>query len=416
MIWASIFIMIAIAVVAMFAGIYRQKNKIDVDREQQNIDILRQQLADLKQQHAAGELSDDDFQRAHDELAVTLQNDIAQTDVTVAGSKYQQLHSQRVTGIIILLCVGIITPVLYYKLGNPAAIDAKNSMPADAAHQSAGHDAPGSIEVMVQRLEQKMQANPDNAEGWFMLGRSYMVMRKYDKAVPAFEHAFRLNASDPDVLVSYADALAMQSGGGISGKSFELVKQALELDPANKVALWLTAMGYEAQNDYKSATGYWQRLLPLMQAEPQQYTEVEARLQNAANRAGIKLAKQPVAKIPVSSKQLKVTVSLADKFKQSLKGSETVFVFARAAKGPPQPLAAKRLTVGDLPATIVLDDSMAMIPSNKLSDHKEVYVGARVSRNGNPIAASGDIQGRSKVLDMRKSHGTVTIVMDQEVL
>ena len=417
MIWIVV-IMVILAVLLLYIGIYRQKQTTVMNREQQNIEILRQQLADLKIQREAGEISDEAFQQSYDELALTLQKDIAKMDSVKSGGRLQLFQNPRLTGFIILLCIGIVTPVLYFNFGNPDAIDVAKNTQQKNPHGATGHDGQASIEVMVQRLETKMQANPENAAGWYILGRSYMVMRKYDKAVSALEHAFKLNASDPEVLVSYADALAMQQGGGITGKPFELVKQALELDPTNRVALWLTAMGYEAQNDYKTAVTYWQRLLPLMQAEPKQYEEVQVRLQNAGNKAGITIEPQPLKKPekPVASVQLKVSVSLAEKFKQGLNGSETVFVFARAANGPPQPLAARRMKVSDLPVTFVMDDSMAMIPTNKLSDHQHVYVGARVSRSGNPIASSGDIQGRSKVLDMKKQQGTVQVIIDQEVL
>lgn len=413
MIWI-VTIMVILAVLLLYLGIVRQKQSVVVNREQQNIEILRQQLAELKLQHESGEVSDEAFQQSYDELALTLQKDMAKMGSAQSGDRFQRFQTQRVTGFIILLCIGIITPVLYFSFGNPDAINPADTPQQNNPHQ-AGHNGQASIDVMVERLEKKMQTDPDNAAGWYILGRSYMVMRKYDKAVSALEHAFKLNASDPDVLVTYADALAMQQGGGITGKSFQLVKQALELDPTNRVALWLTAMGYEAKDDYKTAVTYWQRLLPLMQAEPQQYAEVQMRLQNAGNKAGIAVETQPLKK-PLAAVQLKVSVSLAEKFKQGLNGSETVFVFARAAKGPPQPLAARRMKVSDLPVTFIMDDSMAMMPTNKLSDHQHVYVGARVSRSGNPIASSGDIQGRSKILDMQQQQGVVQVIIDQEVL
>jgi len=415
MIWVVI-IMVAIAVGALYVGIFRQKSAEVVDRTQQNISILRQQLADLKHQHAAGDISDADFQRSHDELALALQADIGIAEEPATKVRLASLHSSRVTALIILLCIGITTPALYYKLGSPEAINLGAANQAEDPHQNTGHTNEAAIEVMVQRLEKKMQSNPENTEGWYMLGRSYMVLRKYDQAVKALEHAFKLSASDPDVLVSYADALAMHQGSGITGKSFMLVKQALELDPNHKVALWLTAMGYETEQNYKKSLELWQKLLPQVQTEPAQYAEVQNRLQNAATKAGVSVALPAPAK-PVGKVQLTVNISLPETFRQKLKGTETVFVFARAAKGPPQPLAAKRMLVSQLPATVLLDDSMAMMPTNKLSDHKQVYVGARVSRSGNPMAAAGDIQGRSQILDLGKTPQiSVQLVLDHEVL
>lgn len=414
MIWAII-IMIAIAAGLLLFGTQRQKRDKATSRDQQNIKILRQQLADLKSQHAAGEITNEAYQQAHHELAVTLQNDLDGSEQQAAIVEEKGLFAPRTTVIAVLLFIGILTPLIYYELGTPSAIDMATAPRGDDPHQSTGQKNTASVEDMVAGLEQKLQGQPGNAEGWFTLGRTYMVMRKYNKAVTALHKAFELNASDPDVLASYADALAMQKGTGITGKSFTLVKQALELDPNNKIALWLTAMGYEAINDYKTALAHWQRLLPLMQDTPAEYSEVEKRLSNAGAKAGILVPAQAKKK-SVVTRQVKVSIMLDSKFKQGLKGTETVFVFARAVNGPRQPLAAKRLKVSDLPATVVLDDSMAMIPTNKLSDHNRVYIGARVSRSGNPIASSGDIQGRSKILDLQKQQGAVKILIDQEIL
>ena len=117
--------------------------------------------------------------------------------------------------------------------------------------------------------------------------------------------------------------------------------------------------------------------------------------------------------LPVS---IKAVIDVHDLMRDKIEGNETVFVFARAVKGPRQPLAAKRMKVSELPATVVLDDSMAMTPMNKLSDHEQVYIGARITRSGNPIPSSGDLQGRSGVVNTKNQKGIVKIVIDQEIL
>jgi len=109
-------------------------------------------------------------------------------------------------------------------------------------------------------------------------------------------------------------------------------------------------------------------------------------------------------------------IKLDAKYKQKVSPSETVFVYARAANGPPMPLAVKRLQVKDLPATVTLDDSMAMT-SAKLSDFPQVYIGARVSRSGNAMPSSGDLQGRSTTVDTKSGNPKATeVLINQEVM
>jgi len=90
-----------------------------------------------------------------------------------------------------------------------------------------------------------------------------------------------------------------------------------------------------------------------------------------------------------------------------------VFVFARAAEGPRMPLAIMRFQVKDLPAKFHLDDSMAMSPAAKLSNHPNVIIGARVSKSANATPQPGDLQGASKPV---KAGATgVTVIIDQLV-
>ena len=106
-------------------------------------------------------------------------------------------------------------------------------------------------------------------------------------------------------------------------------------------------------------------------------------------------------------------MSLAPKLKEKAAPEDTVFVFARAAEGPPMPLAVARVRVRDLPYRFVLDDSMAMSPAMKLSAFPKVVVAARVSKSGTATAQPGDLQGASAPVSNDDS--AVTVVIDSTV-
>ena len=93
--------------------------------------------------------------------------------------------------------------------------------------------------------------------------------------------------------------------------------------------------------------------------------------------------------------------------------NDTVFIFARAAEGPPMPLAVLRKRVADLPISFALDDSMAMSPAAKLSSQPRVVVGARISRSGNAMPQPGDLEGVSPPVS--NSASGVKIVIEREV-
>jgi cytochrome c-type biogenesis protein CcmH len=414
----AIIIVLAIAFTLLTLGMKWQR-KTHLDRDQQNIDILRQEFVDLKAQLEAGELTEAQYKQSYDELVVTLGNDLKQNAPTPSTGPHIG-QGTTLAGLFVLLAA--LTFGLYYKLGTPQALNPVNEASMAAAHKAAGMNGMPSIDAMVEKLRQKLQKDPNNPEGWMMLGRSYMVLKKYDLAVDALTHAYAENSEDPGVLLFYADALTMQNGGTINDKAFKLIKRALAKKPEDPTAMWMAAMAYEGQGDYKTAVNYWQKLLPKVQGNASDYQEIQMRLAHAQARL---TGKPMVIPNPMPTSQqasnsagasVTAVIKLDAKYKQKVNPTDTVFVFARAVNGPRQPLAAKRLQVKDLPATVTLDDSMAMSPRNKLSDYAQIYIGARISHSGSVMPSSGDLQGRSGVVETKKPGQEIEIAIDQEVM
>jgi len=249
------------------------------------------------------------------------------------------------------------------------------------------------MEQLVAGLAAKLQEEPENAEGWFMLGRSYMSMGRYPEAAAAFKRVHDLVGDEPAVMLRYADALAMAQGGKIA--PFELIQRALQIKPDDTTGLWLAGLGYEEQGQYEQAVQHWRKLEMMMQDDPAALNEVRNLIARAEQQLGrtVTVETTPAKPAAVSSAALTVTVSLDAALQDKVSADDTVFIFARAMEGPPMPLAAVRKQVRDLPLTVTLDDSMAMMPQMKLSNFTDVTVGARISKSGAPRAQSGDLQG-----------------------
>lgn len=406
---------IAFALIWIFA---RFQGRNDLDRKQQNIDILRQEFVDLKAQLEAGELNQEQYQSAYDDLVVSLGDDLKQNEI---DSTPRYHFSQTATLLVIFVALAILTPILYYHLGTPQALNPKAEQAMQAAQTARGVNNSPSIAAMVNRLQQKLQKNPNNPEGWAMLGRSYMVLNNYDMAVKALSNAYAQRSDDPSILLMYADALSMQNGGKVSDKAFKLIKRVLAHDPNDPTAMWMAAMAYETHSDYKSALSYWQKLLPVVKDNPQDYKEVRMHLAHAESVVSGKPMQLPSPTVNTqvastnSGASVTAVIKLDAKYKAKVKPTETVFVYARAVDGPPQPLAAKKLQVKDLPAKVILNDSMAMSPMNKLSDYTQVYIGARVSQSGNVMPSRGDLQGLSGRV-ATKDGKTIEVTIDKEIM
>ena len=318
--------------------------------------------------------------------------------------------------VALLLPAGAI--VLYRLVGEPRALDPA-SIPPPAAQAAAEHGGQ-DMDQAIAKLAEKLKQNPDDVAGWTLLGRAYLETERFSEARDALKHAHDLAPAEPDVSVAYAEALTLSGESHrIDGEAKGLIDAALKADPQNQRGLWLLGVSAYQDRDYNGAIASWNRLLTLLPADSTVVQSVKTQIARAeAERDGREPpaeeappraaapAESTASTVPAQSAapgategpHLTVKVALDAKLAASTAPGDTVFVYAKAASGPPMPLAVQRLRVEQLPATVTLTDGMGMLPNMKLSQFPQVIVGARISKTGNAIAQSGDLQTVSKPL------------------
>ncbi len=406
--WIFAALMLAAALWLLVPALLGRKRISDLDRNQQNVAIARERLKELESEYGRGGLSEADYAQAKQELEQALLNDV---DETTEVSATTVSSSTRASLAWVAIGVPLAAILLYLQLGAPEALQSQAQVAATPAGHANG-DTAANMEQLVAGLAAKLQQEPQNPEGWFMLGRSYMSMGRYAEAANAFQQVLQQVGDDPDVMLRYADALAMAQGGTITGKPFELIKKALELKPDNATGLWLGGLGYEEQGEYEKAVQLWRQLETQLQDDPASLNEVQNLIARAEQKLGRSVAVETSAIKPVTAGgvALKVTVALDATLQDKVSADDTLFIFARAMEGPPMPLAAVRKQVRDLPVTVILDDSMAMMPQMKLSNYATVLIGARISKSGTATAQSGDLTGEiENVATSSKKQLTLTI-------
>ncbi len=388
-----------------------------VSRRALNIAVYRDQIAELDGDLRAGSLSAAEHDKARRELEARLLEDVDQPAVEAPKP------GGRWAAIVLGLALPVLALGLYGVVGNPRAI--VGPVASDTAQQPTHGVTQADIEGMVAKLAERLRQHPEDAEGWVMLGRSYAALGRLDAAVDAYAHAARLRPQDADLLADYADVLGFAQGKRLLGKPEELIAKALQIDPRNFKALALAGSAAFEREDYKSAAAYWQRLLRLVPPNSEDAKTVLANVNEARSRAG----EQPLAATaadtasgaaaatdaaaPAAQAPLTGTVTLAPGLAAKAAPDDTVFIFARAASGPPMPLAVLRKRVRDLPVSFSLDDSMAMAPGLSLSRFPQVVVGARISKSGSATPGPGDLQGLSKPVANDAEH--VSVVIDSVV-
>jgi cytochrome c-type biogenesis protein CcmH len=388
--WLIVTAMTGLALWIIVPPLFKLEKTEDSGLDEQNINIARQRLTELKTQFETGAINESQYQEQYSELERVLNDDLGlstqQTDGTATG---RWLVAPLAAGI------PLFAVSLYLTFGNFEAIEiAASDQPSSQQPQSAA--APPDINAMVTGLEAKLKQQPDDAQGWLMLGRSYKHLQQFQKASDAFAQALRLLGGQPDLLLQYADVLAMANGGSLKGKPTEMIYKAIKQSPDHQTGLWLAGMAKAESGAYSEALQYWQRLKKVLPAGSESYqelmgliTKVEAQLPDSEI---VKAEPSPNLETAVNA-EMQVKVTLSQSMENKTKPDHTVFIYAQAMKGPKMPLAIVREQVKNLPVTVVLSDQQAMSPMMKLSSFGQVKLIARISKTGSAMPQKSDLIG-----------------------
>jgi cytochrome c-type biogenesis protein CcmH len=376
--WLAAGLLLLVALSFLLIPVLRERRaQREEDRTALNVALYQERVAELQAQQAEGVLDAAQMDSGRAEAAREL---LADTE-GVAAPRISKL------GKPLPLLAAVLVPVLGLGLYMHFGAADKVELTREFAQ------APQSMEEMTQRLERAVAAQPDSAEGLYFLGRTYMAQDRPADAAKMFERAANLAGRQPELLGQWAQAQYFADGKKWSAKIQALTDEALKADPKEVTSLGLLGIAAFEGERYQEAIDYWNRLLAQLPPEDNSRAALQGGIKRAAERleaSGGKVAQVPV---PAKAALLKVSVDLASELRSKVKPGDSVFIFARATSGPPAPLAAKRLTVADLPVTVELGDADAMMPQLKLSNFPEVQLVARISRAGQPTA--GEWVGRS---------------------
>lgn len=393
-------LLVAGALLFVVPPLVRRTAQPGASRDAVNAAVYRDQLRELEADLQAGTLAPDQHDKARREIEARLA-----ADLETSEAQAKSPVSARGAALALGLAVPICALAVYLTVGNPSAL-------APQPDEGNPHGVTAQqFETMVGRLAARLKDNPEDAEGWMMLGRSYAVMRRFGDSSEAYAKAVARVPDDAQLLADYADSLAMAQGRTLSGEPEKLLKRALAVDPNNVKALVLAGTAAFDRNDRSGAIRYWERALSVLPGESEMAQRVRASIAEAGGSAGKTQVARPAQ--AQGSARISGVVRLDPKLAGKVGPDDTVFIFARAAEGPRMPLAILRRQGRDLPVQFTLDDSMAMAPQMKLSAFPRVVVGARVSKTANATASPGDLQGLSAPVSVGAAG--IRILIDTEI-
>lgn len=440
--WVVAGTFIVAALLFIIPSLLRNKkaNIEKIERETANISIYRDQIAELDQDLRNDILSNKQYESSKQELQKRMLQDLSENNESTHVSSASR-HGV-VASVIVILAVPLAAVYLYMIIGDTRGILPQSQLANATQFQAADNDEMPSghteIKSVVDNLAARLKDNPEDIEGWVMLARTYAIMGRYEDASTTYAQLVQIIPDNPQFLSDYADVLAMTKNGSLIGKPAELINQALEIDPDYPKALALAGTVAFERAKFEQAAAYWERLLGVIPAESQLAKSINDSIAQAKSLAGSEgespaapkqLAQNSNVGTDISSESkpeavteksgspavpsISGTVTLNDSLAEKVSSSDTLFVFARAKEGPKMPLAILRVQVKDLPVSFTLDDSMAMTPAMKLSSFPEVVIGARISKTGQAISASGDLEGYSQPVKIGDKG--VSVIIDQTV-
>lgn len=397
MIWSIMAFLTLLAGLFVIYPLLRKAPRVQSEEGQQaNIVLFREQLSELDRQLAGGEMDEPQYRELVAEQKRLLLSDESDLPVTESTPRSRGAWLLMVS----LLLVPLLAFSLYQQLGASEDVLISELMEKRLENQDSEADAE-IRQQLQQKIASRLQNQPDNVYYLVALARMLLEDGEFLQSSATYQRAVRIAPEDADLQAEYAQAAYFASGNRFSPEADSALESALALDPDNLTALGLKGIRAFESGDYPVAIASWQNALQTIHPSTSQAESLKAGIERAREQMGD------------SMPSLRVSVSLAHEL--TAESGQVVYVFAREWQGSPMPLAVARLQAADLPATVILDDSMAMPNGKLLSSADRIEVVARISTTGSVSPSAGDLEGASEVLSMEKQGIAATIVIDREL-
>jgi len=437
--WVLMILMLLVAIGLLVYPLLKARQYSTLAYKDSNLTINDEKIQELDLDLQEGRIDQQYYKAAREELDRELLIDIPAESKETACDHYTNVAKRHpALALMISVFVPMLALLLYLDLGMHNASDE-----AFVASQQQSTDKQPSIEEMTRKLEAKIEKEGGSVKDWIMLGRSHKYLGENEQAAKAFAVALEQDVDNAQVMLELAEVLALNNNRVFSDEARVLVLKAQELEPDNPNTLWFAGVAEFQRGDHHQAITHLMHLLPLTGGDVEvmkSVISVIAKSRQALVDAGEEMPElekmiglesmmaeartaSKVASAEAKNKQaftgaaetrLEILVDVSDQVKQKFDANDIVFVYAKAKQGPRMPLAAKRLTLAELPMSIILDDSMAMVEGMNMSAFDELVISARVTKTGSAIAQSGDFIGQMEVTD--KSENTkLNIVIDTVV-
>ncbi len=370
-----------------------------LEHDQLNVAIFEDRMKELDIELANGVLTEERYEQARNEL----QRDLLQNTGS-GGVNTVSAEGGRWIAPLLMLLVPALAVGVYLAVGSPGIMEKPPATAEIPAHQGTSDmQMAGDMPTMIQRLQERLAENPQDVDGWVLLGRSMAMLRRYQDAADAYGRAYQLVGDVPEIMAQYAETLALAQNGSFEGRPMELLEKAMQVDPDSPRVLWLQGVVVAQQGESSAAAEIWGRVLASLPPESEAAQMVRSsieRLGSSQQAAAVptrRSAGEDSSSAPSSGGAVKLQVSIAPDLKEKLSPDDILFIIARPVEGARMPIAVARHKASELPLNVTLDDSMSMA-GQKLSNFDQVSIVARVSKGATAAPRPGDLEGEIRAV------------------
>jgi len=432
-----VFIVLFILIVAllMIPTLFA-KNKTQLDKVQDSFVTRQQQLKsdyqfrrkELNRRFKMEDIDQQQLAELNDELDRETSSSIEQAK---AKSATGILKPSLWVGLVLTSFIVMFSLISYWNFGNPEHYLERERLllmlsqnPSTIEYLSKQAETQKNRESALELLHAArllIEVKPFAPQSWLKYGEVEASFGRMEQATLAFRRAMQLDPNNNDIKLALSRALLSSENPGASTEAMGLEKNVLRSDPNNRQAI--LSLGFSAfqAGEYQQAIDAWEKVLEFKQTTPERAqilhkTIATAKVRLAAQTSAPRLEKpsnNPKTELPMAS--VRVSVSITKDIQSKLSGNEFLFVFAKAASGPPIPLAVLRFPMNQIPSEIHLSDKNAMRPELKMSSFKEIKLIARISISGNAIAQKGDFEGKTQVISAPFNNQLFKIEINQSL-
>lgn len=272
--WISAAALSVLVLALLLAPLVRRRPAAAPGRADYDISVYRDQLREVERDLERGVLAADQAEAARTEIQRRLL--AADDDGTHEAPAEEGGNRLLMAAIAVLVPAGAVA--LYLAFGSPGTPD--RPFDEHAATAAAG-------EAVVARLADRLAKDPDDLEGWMLLGRSLMTLNRYDDAVGAFRQALQVGEHLPTIAAAYGVALVAAAGATVTAEARDVFLAVLQDEPDNPQARYYLGLERAQQGDDAGALKVWLDLRATSPADAPWRPTLERQIGAAAERAGI---------------------------------------------------------------------------------------------------------------------------------